>query len=155
MTAGVAALTLGLVKGNDWGWGSAATLISLAAAVIALSLFALRCVRHHNPLIDPGLFRIRAFSGSSAVAITFSVAFGAMLLSIVLWDQDVWGWSALHTGLAVAPGPLMVPLFSFLVAGRLIAALRAGPGDRRRSDAVRRRRRVVGTRRRPDTGLRR
>jgi MFS family permease len=60
------------------------------------------------------------------VAILFSVAFGAMLLSVVLWDQDVWGWSALSTGLAVAPGPLMVPLFAFLVAGRLIA--RFGPG---------------------------
>ena len=55
----------------------------------------------------------------------FSVSFGAMLLSLVLWMQDVWGWSALATGLAVAPGPLMVPLFSFLVAGRLIA--RFGP----------------------------
>jgi MFS family permease len=38
----------------------------------------------------------------------------------------VWGWSALRTGLAFAPGPLMVPLFSFLLAGRLIG--RFGPG---------------------------
>ena len=126
VTAGVAALTLGLVKGNDWGWGSAATVVTLAGSVVALSLFALHCARHHNPLIDAGLFRVRAFSGSSVVAIVFSVAFGAMLLSVVLWDQDVWGWSALRTGLAVAPGPLMVPLFAFVVAGRLIA--RYGPG---------------------------
>jgi MFS family permease len=53
------------------------------------------------------------------------VAFGGMLLSRVLWAQDVWHWSALSTGLAIAPGPIMVPLFSFLVAGRLIA--RFGP----------------------------
>ena len=38
----------------------------------------------------------------------------------------MWGWSALQTGLAIAPGPLMVPLFAFLVAGRLIT--RFGPG---------------------------
>jgi hypothetical protein len=44
----------------------------------------------------------------------------------VLWEQDAWGWSALKAGLAIAPGPLMVPLFSFLVAGRLIARLGAG-----------------------------
>jgi MFS family permease len=50
-----------------------------------------------------------------------------MLLSRVLWAQDVWHWSALTTGLAIAPGPLMVPLFSFLVAGRLIARFGAGP----------------------------
>lgn len=126
VTAGVAALTLGLVKGNDWGWGAIATIAALAGAVIVLGCFALHCARHHNPLVDGALFRVRTFSGSSLVALVFSIAFGAMLLSIVLWDQTVWGWSALRTGLAVAPGPLMVPLFSFLVAGRLIA--RFGPG---------------------------
>ena len=54
-------------------------------------------------------------------------AFGGMLLSRVLWAQDVWHWSALQTGLAIAPGPLMVPLFAFLVAGRLIERFGAGP----------------------------
>jgi MFS family permease len=126
VTTGVGALTLGLVKGNDWGWGSAQTVIALAAAAAALTAFALHCARARNPLVDGSLFRIRAFTGSSVVAIVFSIAFGAMLLSIVLWDQQVWGWSALQTGLGVAPGPLMVPLFAFLVAGRLIA--RFGPG---------------------------
>jgi len=126
VTLGVAALTIGLTKGNDWGWGSPATVVSLVVAAGALSLFAQHCAHHHNPLIDGALFKVRSFSGSSVVAIVFSMAFGAMLLSVVLWDQEVWGWSALRTGLAVAPGPLMVPLFSFLVAGRLIA--RFGPG---------------------------
>jgi MFS family permease len=60
------------------------------------------------------------------VALFFMAAFGGMLLSRVLWAQDVWHWSALSTGLAIAPGPMMVPIFSFLVAGRLIA--RFGPG---------------------------
>src|SRR6185437_8617799 len=97
VTAGVGALTLGLVKGNDWG--SVQTIVGLATAVMALGLFALHCVRARNPLIDASLFRIRAFTGSSVVAIVFSIAFGAMLLSLVLWCQDVWGWSALQTGL--------------------------------------------------------
>jgi EmrB/QacA subfamily drug resistance transporter len=126
VTAGVGALTLALVKGNAWGWGSAETVVILVAAVAALILFAFNCATARNPLIDASLFRIRAFTGSSVVAILFSIAFGAMLLSLVLWCQQVWGWSALQTGLGVAPGPLMVPLFAFLVAGRLIA--RYGPG---------------------------
>jgi len=126
VTAGVSALSLGLVQGNDWGWGSAATIACLAGAVVVLGLFGLHCARHRNPLIDGRLFASRTFTGSSVVAIVFSVAFGAMLLSRVLFTQDVWGWSALITGLSIAPGPLMVPLFSFAVAGRLIA--RFGPG---------------------------
>ena len=126
VTGGVALLTLGLVKGNDWGWGATSTIASLAVALLALALFALHCVRSSNPLIDAELFRVRPFTGSSLVALMFSIAFGAMLLSRVLWLQDVWGWSALQTGLAIAPGPLMVPLFAFGVAGRLIR--RFGPG---------------------------
>jgi MFS family permease len=39
--------------------------------------------------------------------------------------QQVWGWSALTAGLALAPGPLMVPIFTFLVTGRLLG--RYGP----------------------------
>jgi EmrB/QacA subfamily drug resistance transporter len=127
VTGGVAALTLGLVEGNDWGWGAAGTVIALAGSVAALAAFVAHCLRHHNPLIEPGLFKIPAFTGASLVSLLFSVAFGAMLLSIVLWCQDVWGWSALRTGLAVAPGPLMVPLFAFLVAGRLITRFGSGP----------------------------
>lgn len=125
VTAGVGGLTLGLVRGGDWGWGSALTIAVLAGSVLVLGLFALRCLRHHNPLIEPGLFRVRSFSGASVATLLFSVSFGAMLLSVVLWMQDAWGWSALTTGLGVAPGPIMVPLFSFLVTGRLLA--RYGP----------------------------
>jgi EmrB/QacA subfamily drug resistance transporter len=125
VTAGVGGLTLGLVRGGAWGWDSAATVAVLGAAVVVLGLFALRCLRHSNPMIEPALFRVRTFSGASLAMLLFSVSFGAMLLSIVLWMQDVWGWSALKTGLGVAPGPVMVPLFSFLVTGRLLA--RYGP----------------------------
>jgi EmrB/QacA subfamily drug resistance transporter len=126
ITAGVGLLSLGLVESDDWGWGSPRTIAVLVASVVLLLGFVARLRHHHNPLIDPALFRIRSFSGASVVALAFSIGFGAMLLSIVLWDQNVWGWSAVKTGLAVAPGPLMVPFFAFLVTGRLIARL--GPG---------------------------
>jgi EmrB/QacA subfamily drug resistance transporter len=120
-TAGIATLTFGLVKGSDWGWGSASVTGTLAAAVVLLALFTVHCLRAGNPLIHPSLFRSQGFTGASLVSIFFFAAFGAMLLSIVLWEQDVWGWSALRAGLAIAPGPLMVPLVAFGVAGRLIA----------------------------------
>jgi len=126
ITGGVGALTLGLVEGGSWGWGDARTLGVLALAVAGLGLFAAHTARHRNPLIDPALFRVRPFTGASAVGILFSMAFGAMLLSRVLWAQDVWHWSALTTGFSLVPGPIMVPLFSFLLAGRLIN--RFGPG---------------------------
>lgn len=126
VTVGVGALSLGLVKGGAWGWEDGRTIAVIALAVIALGFFAAHLVQARNPLIDRALFRLRPFTGASGVAVLFSAAFGAMLLSRVLWAQDVWHWSALVTGLSIAPGPLMVPLFSFLVAGRLTARFGAG-----------------------------
>jgi EmrB/QacA subfamily drug resistance transporter len=126
ITAGVALLSLGLVEGNDWGWGSARVIAVLAASVLLLVTFVLRLTRESNPLFDPALFKIKNFAGASMVSLLFSIAFGAMLLSVVLWMQDVWGWSALKTGLAFAPGPLMVPLFGLVFTGPLIT--RFGPG---------------------------
>ena len=47
VTAGVALLTLGLVKGNDWGWGSTPTIVSLVAAVLAIGCS--RCTARAAP----------------------------------------------------------------------------------------------------------
>jgi EmrB/QacA subfamily drug resistance transporter len=124
-TGGIGALTFGLVKGSDWGWSSAGIVGTLVGASLLIALFVLHCRKSSAPLVHPSLFRSRQFTGASLVAIFFSAAFGAMLLSIVLWEQGAWGWSALRSGLAIAPGPLMVPLVAFVIAGRLIS--RFGP----------------------------
>lgn len=124
-TGGVALLSFGLVNAPGWGWASVGTVAALAGAAVLIGFFVIHCRTSHSPLVDPALFRSRQFTGASLIAIVFSASFGVMLLSLALWEQGAWGWSALHAGLAIAPGPLMVPTVSFLVAGRLIA--RYGP----------------------------
>jgi EmrB/QacA subfamily drug resistance transporter len=124
-TTGVGLLSFGLVKGPDWGWSSPWIVAVLASAAVLLVGFVLHCLYSRSPLVHPALFRSRSFTGASIVALFFSTAFGALLLSIVLWEQEAWGWSALRSGLTISPGPLMVPLISFGVAGRLIR--RYGP----------------------------
>ena len=120
-TAGVGLLTFAIVKASDWGWGSGRVIASLVVSIAAIAAFALHSRQSANPLIQPSLFRSANFTGASVVGLFFSAAFSAMLLSRVLWEQSVWGWSALTTGLSIAPGPVMVPLVAFLVTGRLIA----------------------------------
>ncbi len=124
-TAAVGVLTLTLVQASSWGVGSWRTILGLAGAAALVGLFVAHCATSRVPLIHPSLFRSTQFSGASVVAVLFSAAFGAMLLSVVLWEQVAWGWSALRCGLGIAPGPIMVPLISFGVAGPLIT--RYGP----------------------------
>ncbi|WP_149261012.1 MFS transporter [Actinomadura sp. K4S16] len=118
-TAAIALLALGLVKINDWP-GERTTVV-VAAALLALTWFWLRSLRHPAPVIEPALLAVRTFFWSNAAVLLFTVAFAANLLLGVLWMQQVWHYSPIRTGLAVAPGPLMVPVMA-LIAGRLAAA---------------------------------
>ena len=121
ITGGIATLTFGIVKMSDWGWNAPPVVWSFAAAVTMLTLFIVHCLRSNNPFVDPALFRIRDFTRATLTMAPFSTAFGGFLLSLVLWEESVWHWPAMQIGLAIAPGPFMVPLTSLLLAGRLIA----------------------------------
>ena len=125
LAAGVGGITLGLVEANTWGWSSWRVAAALAAAVGSLGIFLLRSRSHASPILELSLLREPRYAIAVGSTALFSTAFGAMLLSIVLWLQDDWGWSALRAGLAVAPGPLMVPGVSLLSA-RLLPRLGSG-----------------------------
>ncbi|NUR28893.1 MAG: MFS transporter, partial [Catenulispora sp.] len=125
LTAAIAVLALGLVKASTWGWTDARTLGCLAFAVVATVGFLMRSAGHPAPIVTLPLFRIRGFSAASAGLTLFSVAFAAALLGAILWIQDVWGWSAVRTGFAVAPGPLVVPPIAVRI-GPVVARFGAG-----------------------------
>jgi hypothetical protein len=118
-------MTFLIVKVNDWGLASPGILISAAVSVICLAGFVWHCLSAANPFVDPALFKVRQSTGAALVMAPYSIAFGAAIFSVAVWEQTAWSWSALKTGLSIAPGPLLVPLTSLLVAGRLIA--RFGP----------------------------
>ena len=120
VTAGIALLVLAIVKGNDWGWSSPGTLGSLAVAALCVGLFCQHCVHHPNPFIDPSLFHNRQFTAATLAIAPYSVAFGALIFPLVLWEQTAWHWSALRAGLTIMPGPFIMPLTSLLVGGRLL-----------------------------------
>jgi EmrB/QacA subfamily drug resistance transporter len=126
LVVGVGALVLGIVQGNDWGWTSSRVLAAFAVALVAVAVFARRTVRHPSPVIAPSLLAIPAFRLANLSMLLFNSAFGAALLAGILWMQQVWGYGALRTGLAIALGPLMVPVTSALVH-RLFPAARPGP----------------------------
>jgi len=107
-------LALALIKGDEWGWTSQSTLVAFAVTVIALVVVAIRMAKHPAPIIDPALLRVRSFFWSNVTAVLFCTAFGAVLPSIILRMQTGLHYNSLITGLAVAPGPLVVPFVAAL-----------------------------------------
>jgi len=114
VTAAVAALSGALVEAPDRGWLSPRTLALAALGVLAGAWFFRRSLRHPRPLLELHLLRLPRFGLAGLGTITFNVAFAIMLLSNVLWCQEVWHWSALLTGIALVPGPALVPIVTVL-----------------------------------------
>jgi EmrB/QacA subfamily drug resistance transporter len=120
LTAAIATLVLGIVKSSDWGWGATQTIALLASAVALLAAFWVRSARHPAPIVEPALLRTRSFALANVGALLFFMAFGAMLLSSVLFLTQVWHSSVLRAGLEIAPGPATAALFA--VPAGLLAA---------------------------------
>ncbi|WP_245679326.1 MFS transporter [Actinomadura hibisca] len=125
LTVAIAALALSLVKGDDWGWGSPQVLGGLLAAAVLTGWFLRRSARHPAPIVELPLLRVPSFAAANTAALLFTLAFAGMLLTSVLWCQQVWEYSALRTGLAIAPGPLLVPPVAL---GSAALVRRLGPG---------------------------
>ena len=104
----VGAVSLGLVKGPDWGWADAKVDLCWAIAVAAAAGFAVSTRRSAVPVVDFGLFRSRVFSTANVTAALLFGLTGMQLLSVSFFLQNSWHWSAVETGLGIAPGPAMV-----------------------------------------------
>jgi EmrB/QacA subfamily drug resistance transporter len=127
LAAAVGLVALALVKAPGWGWGSAAFIGVLFAALACGAAMVARSRRHHSPVIELELLRSRSFSGAFAASILYYAGFGAFVLNSVEFLTGVWHYSAVVAGLAIAPGPLMVLPFARVVAPRAAAWL-GGPG---------------------------
>ena len=112
VAVGIGSIALALVKGPSWGWTSRHDLVTFAVGLVGVAGFWIRSERHPMPVVEPALLRVRAFAWSNATAVLFNIAFAGSLLAMVLWLQDTWHYSSVKTGLAIAPGPLMVPIFA-------------------------------------------
>lgn len=112
-TVGIAALTLAIVKGPEWGWSSAQTLALFAASAGLTIAVAARSRVHPAPLIEPAIIRNRAIALGNLGALLFFGAFAAFALAAVLYQTTVWHDSILRAGLQIAPGPLMAAIFAF------------------------------------------
>jgi EmrB/QacA subfamily drug resistance transporter len=126
LTVAIGALALGLVQADEWGWLSGGVLGSFATTLVLMVLFVRRSRSHPSPVIELPLLKVPSFSLPTIATLLFTVAFLAMIFSAALWAQNVWGYSALKTGLAMAPGPLMVPILA-IAAGPLVKRIGAGP----------------------------
>jgi EmrB/QacA subfamily drug resistance transporter len=102
----VGALALGAVQGPVWGWGDPRTIAAFMASAVLAPLLVWRSAVHRAPVLELALFRVRSFSAGNLGSLLLGTSFFGLVLANSLYLTQVWDYSVLRAGLAIAPGPL-------------------------------------------------
>jgi EmrB/QacA subfamily drug resistance transporter len=123
VTAGLFGLIFGLIEGQRYSWGQIGSSVVtipevIAGGVVLLVLFVIWERFQAEPLVPLSLFAERNFAVANWVAAAISFGMLSLFLPIVIYLQSVRGFSALTSGLTLAPMSI-VSMFTAPFAGRL------------------------------------
>ncbi|WNS41317.1 MFS transporter [Paenibacillus sp. MMS20-IR301] len=117
ITGGMFFITYGLIKVQDYGWGSRMFLSLLAAGVLFVVFFFLTQYRGKQPMLPLSLLRIRAFNSTSVSMIILGAALMNISLLTSFYLTRVMGISELRAGLVL----------SMMAVGSIISSAISGP----------------------------
>jgi EmrB/QacA subfamily drug resistance transporter len=130
-TLALASLIYALIESNQKSFTNSLVLSCFAAAAVLVIAFVLVELRRAHPMFDLNLFRLPTFSGGSVAAFGLSASIFAMILYLVLYLQDILGYSALGTGVRVlflSVGILVAATIAGRLSSRVPVRLLIGPG---------------------------
>jgi MFS transporter, DHA2 family, methylenomycin A resistance protein len=115
----LAALTGGFISAGADGWTAGITLALSISGVLSSGAFVLveRTVR--RPLIDPDVFRDKAFTTVVAIGFVFNFCLYGSIFCVAVGLGRLRGLNALETGLALLPMTVVTAAMA-LFAGRLV-----------------------------------
>jgi EmrB/QacA subfamily drug resistance transporter len=121
---GLAGPVFALIQEPDLGWGHPAVWGGLGGGVLVFALFLLWERRTPAPMLPLGLFRRRNFAVTNAETLLVYGGLSGLFFFLVIYLQEVAGWSALESGLAGLP----VTMLLFVLSSRFgTLSTRYGP----------------------------
>ena len=126
-SAGLSALTYGLIRAGQAGWSDPAAVTTMAAGVVALAAFAAweRGVTRRaagQPLVDVTLFRSAGFTWGTLLSTMVSFALFGIIFAMPQYFLDVRGLNSLSAGERLLP--LIGGLAAGLIAGQRLQSPR-------------------------------
>ena len=112
LTAAMLLLVFTIVEAPAEGWASARTLGSLAGVAAILAVFVAIERRSAFPLVRLGILRSSSLVRANVGAMLLVGSWFGFQFIATLYMQQLRGWSAFDTGLAIFPAGLLVVLLS-------------------------------------------
>lgn len=107
-TVGMASLVYGFIRASEDGWRDELTLGAFGVAAVLLTSFVLIERRAKEPITPLRMFADRNRSGTYLIMMSLSAAMFGMFFFIVLFVQNVLGYSPITSGLAFLPVTVMI-----------------------------------------------
>ncbi|WP_343234912.1 MFS transporter [Streptomyces sp. S4.7] len=130
-TAAVSSLVYALIQSSHDSFSDPVGIACLTAAFVLMIAFVVVELRTAQAMFDRSLFRKPTFTGGLVAAFGLSASILSMLLYLVLYLQDVLGYSALGAGmrlLLISAGILVVSTISGRLSSRMPVRFLIGPG---------------------------
>ncbi|MFH5186564.1 MFS transporter [Paenibacillus sp. TAB 01] len=122
--AGVVSLSLAIMEGQEWGWGSPWVLAAWTAAVLSLAVFIRLEAKGRMPMLPLTLFRSPTISAGMLAGMLVNIALSGILFVIPLYFQQGLGYSAHAAGLILLP--MTIPMaVNPVLTGRLVSRIGA------------------------------
>lgn len=115
---GFGGLLFGFSSAGSTGWTSPEVLISLAVGAVALVLFVWRQLKLDEPMLELRVLRIPMYTLNTLLGMAVFFAMVGGMLILPLYMQNMAGYSAVESGLALLPGAVIMGLMS-PVTGKL------------------------------------
>jgi EmrB/QacA subfamily drug resistance transporter len=110
------ALVYGLIEAGKDGWSEDRVVASFVSSAVLLVVFVISQLLQEHPMFDLGLLRKPTFTGGLIAAFGVSASIFSLLTYLVIYVQNVLGYSAVATGVR----------FLFLSGASFFAAALAG-----------------------------
>lgn len=118
------ALTLVLVKGNDWGWTSRVVLSLGVTSALTLIAFVWMEAHVSAPMVPLALFKDRQFNGGALATVLSGVFMVGLLVLMPSFFTKVQSKTELMAAIMITPASMMIFIFS-PISGFLLAKLGA------------------------------
>lgn len=121
VTAGLMLGIFTVVEVERYGWASAHTLGLGTISVALLAGFTARQARTRTPLVPLRIFRSRTVVGANLVQMLMVAALFSFQVLVALYLQNVLGYGAAETGLAMLPAAVVIGGVSLFASAPLNA----------------------------------
>jgi EmrB/QacA subfamily drug resistance transporter len=127
VTSGLSALAFGLTRAAQSAWTAPATLAALGGAAVLLALFALIEARSRQPLLPGRILADRGRAVAYGVTLAAGLALFGLTFFLMLYLQEILGYSSIQAGLAFLPLAGSVGAAA-IIMGRVVGRIGPRPG---------------------------